>query len=292
MAKKINRKKLMSLLLVLVGNTIFATAVKLFLLPANLISCGTTGLALLVEHYAHISIPVFTLIFNLIMLGIGWKILGTQFALTTVFSSLYFPAVLETLDRLLGNYQITTEPLLNVLFAGIFMATGLGMVIRGGASTGGMDVPPLILQKLFRIPVSSTLWAFDFCIMLAQMSFHPMEDLLYGMLLTITVSITLNKVTLFGTTKTEVKIVTQYPEEMRDKILSQVERGVTLLHGESGYLHQNTEVLLTVISNREVVKIERLAREVDPACFMIINQVSEVWGRGFSYAKDDPEIKD
>ncbi len=283
------RKKITSMALIIVGLTIFTFTIKLFLLPGNLMSCGTTGIALLVEHFLHIPITAFTLVFNLVMLGIGWWLLGKQFALSTVVSSIYYPVLLEILNRTMGDVVITQDPLLNTIFSGMGMAIGLGLVIRGGASTGGMDIPPLVLHKYFRIPVSTTLTTVDTIIMLAQISFHPAEDLLYGILLNITVNITLNKVTLFGTTRTEVKIISEHSQELCQQILSQVERGVTLLHGQSGYLQQSTEVLLTVVSDREVVKIQRLARELDPNCFIIISRVSEVWGRGFTYAKNGPK---
>ncbi len=285
------RKKLLSLALVLVGLTIFTFTVKLFLLPANLMSCGTTGIALLVEHFFHIPISVFTLIFNLVMLAVGWWLLGRQFALTTVLSSVFYPVLLELLNQCMGDVYITDNMLLNTLFSGMGMALGLGLVIRGGASTGGMDIPPLVLHKYFRIPVSTTLSIADSCIMLAQIAFHPVEDLLYGILLILAVNITLNKVTLFGTTRTEVKIISEHSDELCAQILSQVERGVTLLHGKNGYRQQDTEVLLTVVSDREVVKIQRLARQIDPSCFIIISRVSEVWGRGFTYAKNGPRTE-
>ena len=285
------KNKIYSLMLVLIGNLIYALTVKLFLLPANLISCGTTGIALVVEHLTKIPMSLFILIFNIVMLLVGWAVLGRKFAMTTILSSLFYPIALEVLNRLLGDVQITENILLNVLFAGMGLGLSLGMVIRGGASTGGMDIPPLILNKLFHIPVSTVLWIFDFCIMLAQMAFHPLEDLLYGGLLLIVISVTLNKVMLLGTSRTEVKIISEKALEIRDGILSQVDRGCTLLHGEGGYRQQQTEVILSIVSNHELPKIERLARGIDPACFIIVSRVTEVWGRGFSYDKqtDTPE---
>ncbi len=277
--------RIFRLLLVLVGNCIYALAVKLFLLPANLISCGTTGIAIVVNQVTGISMSGFIFVFNMAMLLVGWAVLGRKFAMTTVISSLFYPIALEVLNRLLGDVVVTRDPLLNTLFSGLGLGLSLGLVMRGGASTGGMDIPPLVLKHFFRIPVSASLWVFDLCIMLAQMTFHPLEDLLYGVLLLITISTTLNKVMLFGTSKTEVKIVSSRAIEIRDAILSKVDRGCTLLHGEGGYLHQPTEVILSIVSNHELVKIEHLAREIDPACFMIINRVSEVWGRGFTYGK-------
>ena len=148
-----------------------------------------------------------------------------------------------------------------------------------------MDIPPLVLKKLFHIPVSASLWAFDFCIMLAQMMFHKPEDLLYGILLLFVISFALNKMLLLGTSKTEVKIVSQRAGEIRDVILSCIDRGVTMLHGEGGYLHRQTEIILSVVSNHELPRIEQMARTIDPDCFMIVTQVTEVWGRGFSHSK-------
>ena len=278
-------KRLLSLLMVIVGNCIYALSVKLFVLPANLISCGTTGIALVVARSTGIPISEFIFVFNILMLALGWLVLGKQFAMTTVLSSLFYPMALELLDRTLGDVFVTDDQLLNVLFAGMGLGISLGLVIRGGASTGGMDIPPLILKRLLHVPVPVSLWVFDFCIMLCQMTFHPLEDLLYGVLLLITISVALNKTMLLGTSKTEVKIISEKSDAIRQAILSQVDRGCTMLQGRGGYLGKETQVIMSIMSNHELPKIERLARQIDPNCFMIISRVTEVWGRGFSYSK-------
>ena len=288
-----NLNRIISLLLVLVGNIIYALSIKLFILPANLISCGTTGIAFVVEYLTDIPMSAFILIFNVGMLLVGWTFLGRAFAMTTVFSSLFYPVALEFLNRTLGDFVITEDPLLLSCFGGLCLGMSLGMVIRGGASTGGMDIPPLILNKFFHIPVSATLWFFDFTIMLSQLFFHPLEDLLYGVLLILSVSFSLNKVMLFGTSRTEIKIISERSDEIRKVILSQVDRGCTLLHGTSGYQGNEINVILSVVSNHELPKIERVARNIDPGCFVIVSRVSEVWGRGFTYGKQTktPESK-
>lgn len=271
--------------MLLVGNMIYALSVKLFLLPANLMSAGTTGIALVVNHMMGIPVSWFILAFNVVMLCLGWFVLGKKFAMTTCFSSLFYPIALEILNRTLEDAGITDNMMLNVLFAGMGLGLSLGLVLRSGAATGGIDIPAVILKKYLNIPVSVSLWAFDFMIMVSQLLFHPAEDLLYGILLLVGISITLNKVMLLGTSKTEVKIVSQHSGEIRDAILSRVDRGVTILHGEGGYLHEDTEVILSIVSNHELPRIEQLARSIDPECFMIISSVTEVWGRGFSYNK-------
>ena len=282
---KLDRSKITSLLLVLLGNIIYAFAIKLFLLPAELISCGTTGIGLVVEHFLHIPLSSFIFMFNMVMLAVGWLILGRKFAMTTLLSSLLYPIFLEILNQTLGDIYITDNLMLNAIFAGIGLGGSLGIVIRAGASTGGMDIPPLVLKKFFGIPVPMTLWIFDFTIMSAQMMFHEAEDLLYGVLLLITISITLNKVLTLGTRKTQVMIISNQHQAVRQAILSRVDRGVTILHGEGGYGGDQKEVILTIVSNSELPKIQRVAREIDPSCFMVVNEVNEVWGRGFSLSR-------
>ena len=281
------QNRFLSLLMVILGNILYTLTIKLFLLPSNLISTGTTGLALVVNHFTHIPMTGFILVFNLAMLALGWVILGRKFAMTTILSSILYPVFLEILNRVMGDVAITDNMILNVLFSGIGLGGSLGIVIRAGASTGGLDIPPLILKKFFHIPVSATLWVFDFFIILSQASFHPLEDLLYGFLLIITVTTTLNKAMLLGTSRTEVKIVSSHSDEIRQAILSRVDRGVTMLYAQGGYGRQDTEVILSVVSNYELPKIQQLARTIDPDCFMIISQVTEVWGRGFTYGKKE-----
>ena len=273
--------------MVIAGNILYTFSIKLFLLPANLMSCGTTGIALVVNYFLNIPMTGFIFAFNLAMLIIGWMILGRQFAMTTTLSSIMYPALLEILNRTLGDVVVTENMLLNVLFAGMGLGVSLGIIMRAGAASGGMDIPPLVLKKYFHIPVSASLWTFDFCILLAQMSFHPLEDLLHGILLIIVISIALNKVMLLGTSRTEVKIISGKTSQIRDAILSQVDRGVTMLHGAGGYSRVETEIILSIVSNYELPKIEQLARSIDPECFMIISHVSEVWGCGFSYGKKE-----
>ncbi len=285
------RTRMIKLAMVVFGNLLYALSVTLFILPSNVISCGTTGIGLVLEHLWNVPISGFVLVFNVIMLALGWLVLGKGFAMTTELSSLLYPVLLEICQQLLGDGGVTENMLLNTLFGGMGLGASLGIVMRAGASTGGMDIPPLILKKLFSIPVSATLWIFDFLIMLAQMSFHTPEDLLYGIVMILTISIVLNKVTMLGTSRTEIKIVSQKSEEIRQGILSQVDRGVTLLHGEGGYLGKPTEVILSIVSNHELPKITALAREIDPDCFMIVSRVTEVWGRGFSYGKNEQKSK-
>ncbi len=281
-----NVRSVRTFVIIILGNMLYALIVKLFLLPGNLMTGGTTGIGLLVKRYTEISLAGFVLIFNLIMLAAGFVLLGKKFALTTVISSLAYPIFLEVFDRILGEVTLTEEPILNTIFSGLGIGLALGLVIRTGASTGGMDIPPLVLHKYFRIPVSVSLNFFDMLILAGQAVYNPAERILYGILLILIYTRVLDKVMMMGSTRTEVKIISGHVEEIRQAILAQVDRGVTILYGEGGYLQEETQVVLSILYNRELPKVERLIRDIDPEAFMIVSRVTEVRGKGFSISKD------
>lgn len=275
-----------SLLAAAAGNALYALTVKLFIFPANLVTGGTTGIALTMNWLFGIPVTWIVFGFNVIMLLLGWKVLGKAFAMTTLASTFLYPFFLEIFDQVLGEFILTENILLDMIFAGLGIGISLGIVIRAGASTGGMDIPPLILQKYFRIPVSISIYVFDVCILLSQAVFRPVENILYGILLVLIYTITLDKMLLTGTTKTEIKIVSKKYEDIRHAILTEVDRSVTMLEAEGGYLHNKTQVILCVVSNRELPKVEKIIRRIDSESFLIVNRVSEVRGRGFSLNKD------
>lgn len=274
------------LVMVILGNMLYALAVKLFLLPSGLITGGTTGIALVMHHVAGIPVSAFVLVFNIVMLVAGYLLLGKTFAVTTVVSTFVYPLALELFDRILGDVVVTRDILLCMFFSGLGIGTALGIVIRAGASTGGMDIPPLVLNRYFRIPVSVSLYVFDFCILIAQMFYNPPEKILYGILLVLVYTIVLDKLMLMGTTRTEVKVVSQKAQTIRQAILKEMDRGVTMLDARTGYLGQETQMIFSVISNRELPGVEKLIREIDPESFMVVSRVSEVRGRGFSMKKE------
>ncbi len=279
-------KAVISVFTVILGNILYALAVKLFLLPAGLVTGGTTGIGLAVNHAAGIPVATFVLIFNVIMLAVGYVILGKQFAVTTIVSTFTYPIALNMLDLMLGDVVLTEDVFICTVFSGLGIGLALGVVIRAGASTGGMDIPPLVLNHYFKIPVSVGLYFFDFIILLVQACFQPLEKVFYGIVLVIIYTFTLDKMLLMGTTRTEIRVVSEHAWEICDAILGRMDRGVTLLSAKGGYLKEDTTVVLSVVSNRELPKVERLIHEIDPESFIVINRVSEVSGKGFTMKKE------
>lgn len=270
---------------VLLGNFVCAAGIKLFLEPAGIAASSTTGLAMTVEYYLNIPMSYVVFFINMLMLVLGLVALGKKFVITTLASSFLYPAFLEMLDRIIGDYIITDDKILCILFSAAFLGVGLGILIRAGASTGGLDIPPIVGKKLFHIPVSVTMNTMDFFILGSQLLYRPIENVLYGFVMVFLFARVLDAILMMGTTKTEVKIVSQKTDDICDAILNIVDRGVTLLNGESGYMRDEKQIVLSVISNRELPKLERVVHEIDPECFMIITRVNQVKGKGFSMSR-------
>lgn len=279
-------KKLAVVMMIIFGNALYALAVKLFVLPVGLMTGGTTGIALTVNRFLEIPVSGFVLGFNVLMFLTGLAVLGRKFAMTTLISSLAYPAALHLFDLLLGNLVLTEDLWLCTIFAGLGIGSGLGIVIRMGASTGGMDIPPLVLNRYFRIPVSTGLYAFDSLILLSQAFYSPIDRLLYGIVLVMVYSFVLDRLLILGSTRTEVKVISCRYEEIREAILHNMDRGVTLLSAEGGFMGEETRMIFSVVSNRELPRLEKLIHGVDPDSFLVVSRVSEVRGRGFTEKKE------
>ena len=271
---------------ILFGNALYSLAVALFLEPSGLITGGATGIALAIGRLTGLPISGLLLFINLAMLVWGWAVLGRAFALNTLASSVLSPAFLGLFEGLLAGRVLTEDIFLCTVFAGLGIGVALGLVIRSGASTGGLDIPPLVLNKWFKLPVSATMLTFDIAVLLMQAMFSPVQQVLYGVVMVLIHTIVMDKMLMLGASRTEVKIVSSQSDAICAAILEQLDRGVTVLHGEGGYSHEPEQVLLSVVSNRQLPKLEKLAHAIDPTCFMIVSHVTEVSGRGFSLEKD------
>ena len=180
----INMDTIKNRLMIFFGNMLYSFAIAFFILPSGLITGGTTGIALCVNYFTGFDISLFVLIFNIVMFVIGWAILGRSFAFSTILSSIFYPFLLSTARYLVGiTGALTNDLILCTLFGGLLIGVGIGIVIRAGASTGGMDIPPLVLNKKFGINVSVSLYVFDFTILIMQMFFSRRGEICSRILL-------------------------------------------------------------------------------------------------------------
>ena len=186
------KKRVMELLLVLAGNVLMSIGVGAFVIPEELMSGGATGLGLLAAHYFHIPVAVFLGGYNAIMFVVGALTLGKHFAVTTLISSFLFPFLLSQI-QLVVTEPLTADPMLATVLGGLLIGAGIGLVIRAGSSTGGNDVPVLLLKKKLGIPLSVSMYGFDIVILLFQIPYSQLEKALYSIILIILYSMIADK---------------------------------------------------------------------------------------------------
>lgn len=279
------KKLLMQVCIILVGLTIYALGVALFILPTDMIAAGTTGIALIAEKLWGIPLSMFVAAFNVLMFAVGWLELGKEFAFSTLIATFYYPFALDRARAFIGDRVLTTDPMLCAVFAGLMIGFALGIVIKAGASTGGMDIPPLVLKKRLNIPVSVSMYIADFAVLIAQMAFGDTERILYALIMVMIYTVVLDKVLLMGVKQVQVKIISENYEAISRMIQEKMDRGTTLLNMEGGHTRKKSMVVLAVVSGRELAKLNELVMGIDDKAFLVVNQVSEVRGRGFTMTK-------
>ena len=274
---------------IIVGNALYALTVVLFLVPSGLITGGATGIALGINRALGLPVSGVLFVINMTMLAVGWVLLGRRFAITTIASTVLSPLFLALWERVFTGFVLTDDLVLNTIFAGLGVGISLGITIRAGASTGGMDIPSFLLLKYFRVPIAVSIYASDVAILLLQAVYSDTERILYGILLVFLYTIVLDKVQVLGHGRIEVKIVSERAPDIQEAILSRMDRGVTVLEARGGLSGKRSSVLLSVLSKRELPVLEEAVHAIDPQCFMVVSPVAQVSGRGFSLDKQPEE---
>lgn len=278
-------KKIGQILGIVAGNGILALGLSAFSMPNHFLVGGATGIARSVQHFTRVDIAVTVAAINVVMFLLGFIFLGKRFALTTIVSTLVFPVFLNQFLKIEVFGHLTGDRLLAALFGGMLTGLGLGIVMRLGGSTGGMDIPPLILNKKFRIPVAVSMYCFDIFILLAQMMFSNTEEILYGIMSVLLTSVVLNQVLVFGAGNVQVMIISQEYDKINEVIQKELDRGSTFLPIQTGFVKMEQKAVLCVLPNREMSQLNHFVQEIDPKAFIIINGVREVRGRGFTLDK-------
>ncbi len=272
-------------LIVILGNFTYAFAVAFFIEPSGLITGGGTGIALFLHHMFGFKTSHMVLLINTVLFLLGWKVMGRRFAANTLLSTFCMPLELHFWENVASNFSLVDDIVLCTIFGGLIIGVSLGAVIRTGASTGGMDIPPIVLNKYFGLPISSMMWGFDICILALQSVFTETTLVLYGIVLVILYTMTLDRMLILGKAMTQIKVVSKKSDEIRRLILQDIDRGVTMMYGRTGYLGKDAEITLSIVSARELAHAEKLIHDVDPEAFIIVSRVSEVKGRGFTEQK-------
>ncbi len=281
------KKVISDILLVLLGNAILAFGYAVFAIPADLIVGGATGIALTLEKIFHIDYTNIVFVINMMMLVIGLIFLGKSFVAGTLLSSFAFPIFLEVFENINYLQNISNDVLLCTIYAGICIGIGLGIVFRRGYSTGGMDVPPLIINQKTGISLASIINVCDIIILFMQIFFSSFEGILYGIIAVVISNYVLDKVLLIGERNIQVLIISSKHEQIADAIFKEINRGCTFMNVTTGYLHEPQHAVLSVISARQYPHINEVVLNIDPTAFIISNDIHSVKGRGFTLPNID-----
>lgn len=267
---------------VLVGNAILAFTVVAFIVPHGVIMGGATGIGLTIAHYVPVDLSIIIFIVNSILFVLGATVLGKKFAVATIASTFIYPTFLSIVQKIPGIDGLTDNLMLATLYAGALLGVGIGLIVRVGSSTGGTDIVALVLNKWFHIPVAGLLYVIDFLVIGGQVFFSDTEQIMYGVLMLVLETAILNKVMLLGQSQIQLFIISEEYEHIREKMLKELDAGVTMVHVETGYGQENQKGVLCIIPNRKLYSVKELVQSIDPKAFITITQINEVRGRGFS----------
>ncbi|GFI37175.1 YitT family protein [Lachnospiraceae bacterium 50-23] len=267
---------------VLSGNAILAFTVAAFIVPNGIIMGGATGIGLAISHYLPVSLSTIIFALNAVLFVLGALVLGKKFAVATIASTFIYPTFLSVMQKIPGIDSLTDNVLLSTLYAGLLVGLGIGLIVRVGSSTGGTDIVALVFNKWFHLPVAALLYVVDFLILGSQIFFSDTEQIMYGILALMMYTVILNKVMLMGQSQIQLFIISDSYDEIRQRMLEELDAGVTMLHIETGYGKENKKGVLCVIPNRKLYSVKEMIHEIDEKAFITITQINEVRGRGFS----------
>jgi uncharacterized membrane-anchored protein YitT (DUF2179 family) len=264
------------------GTLLQALALRLFLVPANLASGGVSGLAQIINHYTGWSIGLMIFLGNLPLFILGWRYLGgRRFAARTIFAVVCVSVFTELLVPFLPEDGVTQDLVLNSLYGGIMSGIGFGLVYRGQGTSGGTDILVRILNNWRSIPLSQSYFITDALIMfLAGLAFS-WENALYALVMLYVSGLAAEAITEGSFILRTALIITAEPERVAGKIMSEMQRGVTLIQARGGYTGVDRTVIYCVVSRAELTQIKTLVRESDPKAFMVIGHAHETLGEGF-----------
>ena len=267
------------------GNALIAFAVAAFIVPQGIIMGGATGIGLLLSRIIPLPLSMLVLTVNAALFIWGTIVLGKKFAVTTIASTFLYPAFLQAIQMIPGITKLTDNIMLSALYGGVILGAGIGMIVRVGASTGGTDIFALIFNKWFHIPVAVLLYVVDFLVLGSQIFDSTSEQVLYGIMTLVLETVLMNRVMLLGKSQIQLFIISEKFDEIKERVLKDIDAGVTMVHIETGYGAREQKGVLCVVQNRKLYSVREIVHEIDPKAFITVTQINEVSGRGFTMEK-------
>ena len=276
------RIKIVNSLIILLGNLLLAIGVQMFILPFSILSGGVAGVAVALYPLFHIDYEIIINSLIIVLFVIGWLVLGKEFAFKTILSSISYPIFLSVISPYLPTLEL--DPILASVYGGLVCGVGIGLVMRCGASTGGMDIPPLILNKLFNIKVSSCVIVIDALTVFLGLVAYDLGAVLLGLVSVYCTGVAIDKVLDFGGTSSKaVWIISDHYQDIIDRIHNELERGTTVSDAKGGYTNMAKKVVLCVVDAKQYPLLINIINDLDNKAFVITTDANDVHGEGFSF---------
>lgn len=276
------KSKLKNFSLLTISTLIMAVGIYFFKFANNFTFGGITGIAVLVTKFLPISSSDFSFVVNILLLIIGWIVLGKSFAEKTAYSTILLSVSLSLLERIYPmSHPLTNEPLLELIFAILLPALGSAILFNIGASSGGTDVIAMILKKYTNVDIGKGLMISDLIFTLAGFLVFNVKTGLYSLLGLIMRSALIdNFIESFNRSK-YFHVVTSNATCICDFIQNDLQRRATIVNATGAFTGDDKYIILTVLSPSQAVKLRNFIKEHDPKAFLLISNTSEIIGKGF-----------
>ena len=277
------KQQLKVLLYTLVGNAMLAFAVCAFIVPQDFMLGGSSGIALTVQCFLPVRLSVIAAVSNVSLFCLGWAFLGWKFAANSLLSTIVYPIIMGFMEiSPVGTLFVGEDKLICALYCSILIGVGIGLVVRVGGSTGGMDIPPCILQKYKGIPVGKSLMFFDGAIILSQVLLKGTDGILYSLLILVLTSVVVDHTIVSGEATVQIIIISPEFERIRRKILDNINCGVTMIDMQTGMTGEKRQAILSVVYAKKYPEIRDAALKIDKNAFIIASDVKNVNGQGYT----------
>ena len=265
------------------GTLIMVVGIYFFKYPNNFSTGGVSGISVILAHYfPGVTKGDFGLGLNILLLIMGYIMLGRDFGYKTTYVSLLQSGLIWVLERVYPMAQpMTDQPLLELVFAVALPAIGSAILFNIGASSGGTDIIAMIVKKHSTLAIGRALMISDMIITLMACVAFGMKTGLFSILGLVTKSLVVDMVLENINTNKCFHIITAHPDHIEHFITRTLHRGATRVHGEGVYTHQGREVLLTVVNRKQAVELRRYVKANDPEAFLLITNTGEIIGNGF-----------
>lgn len=271
-----------SVITIILGNLIFAVSVNFFVLPYDILSGGVAGIALILNKLFSWNTVIVIDILIIATFIMAWIFLGRDFTVKTVISSIVYPVFITLLAKV--QYNLEADPLLVAIMGGAIGGIGLSIVLKQDASTGGMDVPSIIIAKYTHIPLAHVMFALDSFVVLMGIISFSIEKVMLGILYIYVCNAVVNKMIVPKTdSAVSLFIISDHQQEICDYIHNILERGTTIINAKGGYTNEKKDVIMTVISKAQYNNLEKEIEKIDKYAFVIISDAKEIKGEGFSF---------